>query len=494
MSTEYSSGVKFREGDRIKGYEILKAFDPGGFAFAGKAKSATGRPVFFKKYKRPGGSSPWLAGFIAYQTELKRRIQTDAAAKSLCYEFIEFFEMKKEGGVVPLRAFYQVFEWIEGGKDLRKVLDELKANPSAYDWNQRVIFGRVMIAGVNAIHKAGVIHSDLKPENLYLLPEPSIAAKYKLRVIDMDFSLLEGRQAPWHGHEGYVGTPGYMSSEHIAGITNINIVPTKASDVFTLGLILGEILGAGHPAAPSMDTYDDQVKNCRLKPVVVQKPIEGVADLVFLCHLVNACFRPEPNKRPTAEQLLMALNGRLTEWDGKRPRTPTPAVPPIPRPGAAATDASTPKASASAPAVPPAVPPTPPPPVSPPHPSPPAPTPVASSQSATVCVELIGPTEQKVRANIPTKFGRDVLKGWGEDYQKFLSPEQFYLFKDASGRWMIEHCAPAANPTNANGNPITTPIPVQSGMTITLGKTGKCPITLNLPNRVVSTERVGKAP
>jgi serine/threonine protein kinase len=211
MSTEYSSGVKFKEGDRIRGYEILRAFDPGGFAFSAKAKAPTGRPVFFKKYKRPGGSSPWLAGFITYQTELKRRVQADAAARSLCYEFIEFFEMSKPGGTVPLRAFYQVFEWVEGGKDLSKVVEEIRTSPAADDWNQRVIFARVMVAGVNAIHRAGVIHTDLKPENFYLLPEPAIAAKYKLRVIDMDFSLLDGKQAPWHGHEGYVGTPGYLS-------------------------------------------------------------------------------------------------------------------------------------------------------------------------------------------------------------------------------------------------------------------------------------------
>jgi serine/threonine protein kinase len=106
-----------------------------------------------------------------------------------------------------------------------------------------------MLAGINAIHRAGVIHTDLKPENFYLLPDPAMAVKYKLRVIDMDFSLLEGKQAPWHGHEGYVGTPGYLSPEHLAGK-----VPVKASDVFTLGLILGQVLGGGHPAAPSLDT------------------------------------------------------------------------------------------------------------------------------------------------------------------------------------------------------------------------------------------------
>lgn len=471
MSTEYSSGVKFKEGDTIGSYQIVKAFDPGGFAFSAKANALTGRSVFFKKYKRPGGSSPWLAGFIAYQNELKRRIQADAAARSLCYEFIEFFEMSKPGGAVPLRAFYQVFEWVEGGKDLSKVLEEIKTDPASYDWKQRVIFARVMMAGVNAIHKAGVIHTDIKPENFYLLPEPAIAAKYKLRVIDMDFSLLDGKQAPWHGYEGYVGTPGYLSPEHLEGK-----IPLKASDVFTLGLILGQLLGGGHPAAPLLDTYDDQVKNGRLKPVAVQKPIENAADLDFLNHVINGCFRPEANQRPTAEQVLMALNGRLAEWDGKRPRNTTPIASSAPRLASAPAAVPAPKSPVPALAVSPPVPP----PVLPPRPFPPAPTPAVSSPPAFVGVELVGPAGQKLKANISTKFGRGSFRAWGADYQQFISPEQFRLYKDASGHWLLEHCPEAKNITNANGNPVTAPVAVESGMIITLGKTGKCPITLNM--------------
>lgn len=470
MSTACSSGIKLKEGDQIKGYQVLKIFDAGAFAFASKAKAATGRTVFFKKYKRPGGSSPWLAGYIAYQTELKRRIQADAAAQSLCYEFIEFFEMKKEGGTVPLKAFYQVFEFVDGGKDLRKVLDELKANPGTYDWNQRVIFAKVMMAGINAIHKAGVIHTDLKPENFYLLPEPSITAKYKLRVIDMDFSLLEEKRAPWHGHEGYVGTPGYMSPEHIAGV-----IPTKASDAFTLGLILGELLGGGHPAEHSMDTYDEQVKSGRIKPVVFQKPIEGVSDLDFLAYVANACFRPEPSKRPSAEQLLMALNGRLTEWDGKRPKNTSTSSAPATVP---ATLAKPPSPSPAAPVIPMATVAT----ASPPpvRPRPTVPVIETSAATTTTSVELVGPAGQKLRASIETKFGRSVFKAWGPDYEKFMSPEQFHLFKDSAGKWMIEHCASATNATNANGVAVTTPIAVQPGVIVTLGRTGKCAITLNM--------------
>lgn len=445
MSTEFSSGFSFRVGEKIKGYEILQVFEPGGFAFAGKARAPNGRTVFFKKYKRPGGSSPWLAGFIAYQAELKRRIQT-TPAKSLCYEFIEFFDCSKAGAAVPLRAFYQVFEWIEGGGDLRKMLDGAQVNPATMDWKQRVIFGRVMIAGINAIHKAGVIHSDLKPDNLYLVPDAALTAKYKLRVIDMDFSLLEGQRAPWHGVEGYVGTPGYMSPEHLR-----NAEPLKASDIFTCGLMLGELVGQGHPAAPDIGAYDETVK--ALKPVEVQQPVEGVSDLDFLSGVINGCLRAEPDKRPTAEQVLMALNGRLPEWDGRRAKSATTSLPLPPTP----TPTPTP---APAPAPAPAQPPPPP--------------------ATRAGVALVGPGGQRSVANIETTFGRAELKSWGADYEMFMSPEQFRLFKDAAGQWLIAHCPTAKNATNVDGAPLSVSVPLRSGMTVTLGKTGKCPVTLSL--------------
>lgn len=473
---EYSSGIKLREGDKIKGYLVKKVFDPGGFAFASKAVSPSGRTVFFKKYKRPGGSSHWLQGFIDYQSELKRRIQGDLVAKKLCYEFVEFFERSKSGASVPLRAFYQVFEWVEGGSDLRQVLDELKSNPLAYDWNQRVVFARVMTAGIHAIHKAGVIHSDLKPENFYLVPDPSIPVKWKIRVIDMDFSLLEDRRAPWHGHEGYVGTPGYISPEH-------KDIPQRASDVFTLAIILSELLGAGHPAADNMDSFDELAKNGNLQPIEVQQPIERVSDPIFLNNVLNACLRPVADARPSAEQLLKALNGTLDEFDGMRPGSSSGASL-SPNPRKTSVPATDPVRSVASPLAPPPLP-TEPPPLPEPASEPlPTSVPVVSSftpsSSSGQAVELRGPDGSTLNAGISTKFGRNHFKRWGEDFEKFMSPEQFHLFRDASGKWMVEHCSYAKNITNADGSPISSPIIVRNGMVLTLGKTGKCQITLNL--------------
>jgi len=481
MGTEHVSGFKFAEGDTIRSprgpYRILKAFEPGAFAFAGKAMAPDGRTVFFKKYKRPGAAANWYDAFVAYQTELKQRVETKAG--KLCYEFVEFFELKLPGGPVPKRAFYQVFEWVEGGTDLRGVLRQLRRNPNAFDWNQRVVFARVMMAGINKLHKAGVIHSDLKPENFMLIPAPSSPSKYALRVVDMDFSLLEGRQAPWQ-QEGYVGTPGYMSPEHLIGVA----APIKASDVFTCGLILGELLGTihltpdrlavfddermgvAHPAADDRDAYDERAKDGRLRPVQIQQPIAEAPDSEFINCVINAALRPEPSRRPSSDQIQRALSGQLPEFDGTRPKSgagsrhPSPGLertrmvppdaPPLaPKPAAHAVATS---GAASRPATP--------------------------TPSPSGGLEILGPAGQPLLINLDGTFGHAHFKAWYPDCDKFMVREQFRLFKDDAGKWMIQHCG-TGNPTTANGTPITTPIPVVPGMIIALGQTGKCPVTLN---------------
>jgi len=460
MSTEYVSGFKFAEGDTIRGYKILKAFDPGAFAYAGKARAPGGRLVFFKKYKRPGAASKWYDGFVSYQTELKQRIQLNESAKRLCYEFIEFFELKKSGGAVPLRAFYQVFEWVEGGTDLRGVIERVRTAPSSFDWRQRVVFARVMMAGINAIHKAGIIHTDLKPENFYLIPADT-PSKYALRVIDMDFSLIEAKQAPWHGYnEGYVGTEGYMSPEHLA-----NQVPQKASDVFTCGLILGELLGGAHPSGDNMEAYADRAKNGRFRPILLQQQIQEATDGEYVGFVINAALRPEATKRPTADQILRALSGQLPEFDGKRPKTATT----IPSPAETVRRPSAPLPGPTAPLPGTAVPLVPSTSVTEP-----------SGAASHAGIEILGPTGQRLLVNLDGTFGSANFKTWHADFPNFMKSAQFHLFKESSGRWMIEHCVGATNATTANGQPITGSIPVVSGMLIALGKTGKCPLTLNL--------------
>ena len=252
-----------------------------------------------------------------------------------------------------------------------------------------------------------------------------------------------------------------MSPEHLA-----NQIPQKASDVFTCGLILGELLGGRHPSGDNMDAYSERAKNGKLRPITLQQPIQEAPDGEFVSYVINAAMRPVPKKRPSAEEVLRALSGQLPEFDGKRPKT---TVAPIPAP----------KPDRVSPA-----------PISPPMDSQPRPTPVTPipdvpTPSATPSVipsglEITGPAGQRFAVNLAARFGRVRFKSWSPDFEKYMAPEQFRLFKAVAGDWMIEHCAGATNATMANGKPITAPVPVVSGMVITLGKTGKCPLTLNL--------------
>ena len=143
--------TKLRPNQFVHGYQIARLINAGGFAFAYEALSPEGDKVFFKQYKCPSVRTDWYPAYVDYQQELKRRVEAGPAA--FCYRFIHFFESEDSGQ----RCFYQVFEFVEEGGDLQKYLDVLRAKDAGAAWKQRLTFGRLMMAGVTALH---VAHQD----------------------------------------------------------------------------------------------------------------------------------------------------------------------------------------------------------------------------------------------------------------------------------------------------------------------------------------------
>jgi len=82
------------------------------------------------------------------------------------------------------------------------------------------------LAGLEAIHKAGLVHRDVKPENIMLTRAG--------RVVVMDFGLARG---PESGAGSVSGTPAYMAPEHAAG----SDVDARA-DVYSAGVVLAEMV------------------------------------------------------------------------------------------------------------------------------------------------------------------------------------------------------------------------------------------------------------
>ena len=137
--------------------------------------------------------------------------------------------------------FYIVMELLEG-RSLRDVL----AREAPLDAARAVSLMLQISAAVAAAHEAQVIHRDLKPGNIFVVQRPHAPAIIK--VLDFGIAKLatdavDGlEQKPLTQTGVMIGTPRYMSPEQCDGADL-----TPASDVYSLGIILYEMLTGTTP-------------------------------------------------------------------------------------------------------------------------------------------------------------------------------------------------------------------------------------------------------
>ena len=87
-------GTCLSPGDIIQHYRIEELLNDGAYALAYRAvdilepKEAT---VFLKQYKSPSCRSPWYQGYVRYEREIRRRIESSTLSDKTCH-FLDFFE------------------------------------------------------------------------------------------------------------------------------------------------------------------------------------------------------------------------------------------------------------------------------------------------------------------------------------------------------------------------------------------------------------------
>lgn len=124
-----------------------------------------------------------------------------------------------------------------GGESLRERIVRLGRLPVA----EAVEIARQVASALDYAHAQGVIHRDIKPENILLQAGQAVVADFGIaRAIDA--SLTGGRTLTETGLA--IGTPHYMSPEQITAE-----VAGPASDVYSLGCVLYEMLVGGPPFA-----------------------------------------------------------------------------------------------------------------------------------------------------------------------------------------------------------------------------------------------------
>ncbi len=144
-------------------------------------------------------------------------------------------------GRLETGSFYLVLEYVDG-RSLRDVL----AAEGKFSAERALRIARQVAEALEAAHAAGVVHRDLKPDNVMLVERGQDADFVK--VLDFGIAKLsreETSSAPALTQLGSVfGTPEYMSPEQAMGST-----VDHRSDLYSLGIILYEMVSGATPFA-----------------------------------------------------------------------------------------------------------------------------------------------------------------------------------------------------------------------------------------------------
>ncbi|MDI3389404.1 serine/threonine-protein kinase [Streptomyces sp. B-S-A8] len=190
------------------------------------------------------------------------------------------------------------------GTDLRTRLDrERRLAPEA-----AVAIAADVADALAAAHAAGIVHRDVKPENVLLDMEGPLGPGGSHPALLTDFGVAKLVDSPRRTRATKViGTPDYLAPEIIEGLP-----PRAAVDIYALATVLYELLagftpfGGGHPGA---------VLRRHVTETVV--PLPGIPEELW--QLIVQCLAKAPASRLRASELAARLREQLPLLAGMGP-------------------------------------------------------------------------------------------------------------------------------------------------------------------------------
>src|SRR5277367_3903010 len=267
-------------------YEIVQLLGQGGMGAVYKAKDLELERIVAVKVIRPDlASHPDILARFKQELILARQITHR--------NVIRIFDLSEASGIK-----FITMEFIEG-QDLKSLVTE----KGRISFDEAAKFLEQVCLALEAAHGEGVVHRDLKPQNIMVDKQG--------RASVMDFGIARSVEAGGMTMTGMVvGTPEYMSPEQVMG-ERVDV----RSDLFTLGVIFYELLTGAMPY------QSDSLQGAMFKRTrEIPKPPKEIDPTVpqILSDITAKCLQIDPaNRYQSAREILTDLES----WQGGATRS-----------------------------------------------------------------------------------------------------------------------------------------------------------------------------
>jgi serine/threonine-protein kinase len=171
---------------------------------------------------------------------LKQRLARDQRCRRLMLREAHALQVAEHSHVVELVEHgetrsglpYLVLEWLDGRTLHSLISEEAPLTPGR---TERIFSS--LLETLEALHARGVVHADLKPENIMLVQRHG---REEVVLLDFGVSSVGTEHFAFPGE--VCGTPGYLAPEILCGSA-----PSSASDLYAAGIVLFEMLTARQP-------------------------------------------------------------------------------------------------------------------------------------------------------------------------------------------------------------------------------------------------------
>jgi serine/threonine protein kinase len=265
-------------GKVLDNYRIIESLGIGGMGIVFKAIHIKLEKIFALKMITPG--------LVMNENFLKR---FQAEAKSLAK-----FEDPNIVRVYDLRSdddrWFIVMEFVDGINLLEKIKRD-----GPFPWQEALPILEQMLSGISHAHASGIIHRDIKPNNIMITKDGTVKIT--------DFGLAKDQTS---GSSTLTvasgGTLYYMSPEHVKGFSFTD----KRSDVYSVGMTFYEMLTGSVPFKDINSDFDIREKIVRKefeKPTTINPDIPDELESI----IVKAIAKDPEERFQTAEEMLQAI-------------------------------------------------------------------------------------------------------------------------------------------------------------------------------------------